>query len=697
VRVALALGCVVLVAAVVAQLAHDAPRLAGSNDIEPSSFVVFSEGGQRVCQADETLFEDTASVRMTIGTYGQPTPPLEVRWTKAGRVVESTELAAGWAEGVVRIPLSEVPPETVGDTTLCVRPQTKSRLAFGGQSASNGAIVGGESQDARVSVLSDLSGSRSLFEMLSTAARRYPAGNAGWLGTWSLWGIFVILAGALVAAGAALLRHRDGQSRRIPISGWLCALTAFLVCAAWAVLTPPFQVPDEISHVAYVQALAESADLPLEHEGAPYSEQERELLTSLSFYDVIGRDDARPPWTAPEEADVRAAESASSDRDVSNATTASANPPLFYLLETPIYWVTPSDDLLDKLLPMRLLSALLGAITVLAVFLFLRELVPRSPWLWSAGALICALHPGFGFISSGVNPDALLFTAGATMFLLVARLVRHGPTPKRIAALGAVVAVGLLTKPLFLGLVPAAALAVLVAAFIGHRAGAPSRTVLRLVAIGAAAAVIPVLTYHGIGKLAFDHPYFAESRTVAGTVGTSGGGSLRDEMSYVWQLFLPSVPGLQEQFPKQFPLRDIWLDGFTGQFGWLDYGFPPWVLDWVTWLAVALLIAAVVSLVLSRRRMGWRWLEFGVYAVASAGIAVAIGTQDYAPPGDTDPVRFTQARYLFPLLALYGGLVAVALRVAGARAGPYLAVALVGLAAIHDVSGMLLTVSRYYL
>jgi hypothetical protein len=256
--------------------------------------------------------------------------------------------------------------------------------------------------------------------------------------------------------------------------------------------------------------------------------------------------------------------------------------------------------------------------------------------------------------------------------------------------------VGALTKPLFLGLVPAAAIAVLIAVLRARRAGMAPRNALTLIAIAALVAVIPVLAYTAIGDAAFNHPYFAEGTSVASTVGTNPtSGSFRDEISYVWQLFLPRVPGLQDQF-RAFPLRDTWLNGFTGQFGWLDYSFPPWVLDWTTWIGLALLIAAVASLFINRGRMRGRWLEFGVYTLAAAGVAVAIGSQDYAPSDSPDHVRFIQARYLMPLLALYAGLIAVALRPARARVGPYVAVVIVTLAAIHEVAAMLLTVGRYY-
>jgi 4-amino-4-deoxy-L-arabinose transferase-like glycosyltransferase len=389
-------------------------------------------------------------------------------------------------------------------------------------------------------------------------------------------------------------------------------------------------------------------------------------------------------------------EDADESQEVSNATTASANPPLFYLLQAPVYWANPSNDLLDKLLPMRLLSALFGAITVLAIFLFLRELLPASPWLWPAGALACAFHPGFGFISGGINPDSLLFALGAVTFWLMAMILRRGPTPMRAAGLAAVVAAGVLTKPLFIGLAPAAAVALLVATVRKRRQGAGLRTAVIPLGVGAVVFAIPLIAYELIGRVAFDHPYFAEGRSVGGTVGTSAG-SLADEISYVWQLWLPRLPWQFDQFPGAFPLDDTWLNGFVGQFGWLDYAFAPPVHDWAVRIGLVLLLAAAISLFVNRARMRGRWLELAVYVAAAAGIAIAIGSQDYSVTESGGTVRFTQARYLMPLLALYAGLVAVALHLGRRRVGPYLAVAVVAIAAVHALSGMLLTVGRYYI
>ena len=206
--------------------------------------------------------------------------------------------------------------------------------------------------------------------------------------------------------------------------------------------------------------------------------------------------------------------------------------------------------------------------------------------------------------------------------------------------------------------------------------------------------VVPVLAYEIIGGAAWDHPYFAPGSS--GT-GLGGGGEARNwgkELSFIWQLFLPQAPFLQDQISGE-PLRGIWLNGFLGRLGWLDYSLPGWVYTWGWPLAIAVTVCAIVSLAVHRSDMRGRWLELGVYAVAAASVAFAIGHQDYNSRL-SGGAAFEQARYLFPLLALYAGLLAVAARLGGRRFGPLIAVGLVALAAVHTVTALLATVERYY-
>ena len=95
---------------------------------------------------------------------------------------------------------------------------------------------------------------------------------------------------------------------------------------------------------------------------------------------------------------------------------------------------------------MRLLSALMAACTVLAIYLFLREIIPRTPWTWTVGALMVAFEPMFAFIGAGVQGDNLLYLASALTFLATARAWRRGLTTRRGVAIGTALAIGMLAS-----------------------------------------------------------------------------------------------------------------------------------------------------------------------------------------------------------------------------------------------------------
>ena len=232
--------------------------------------------------------------------------------------------------------------------------------------------------------------------------------------------------------------------KRVPVAGWLCALVAGLSALTWSLLTPPFQVPDEVSHFAYAQYLAETGELPRENGDLSYSPEEESVLHHTDLYLVIGESRGRPPWT---EVQDRALDDAAPADPVGtgNAQSATNNPPLYYALEAIPYHLAGGLELPDRLMFMRLLSVLMAAVTALAAFLFVREALPSTPWAWTAGGLATALQPLFGFISSGVQSDAMLYMSSALLFLAVARAFRHGLTPARGAAIGVAASLGILS------------------------------------------------------------------------------------------------------------------------------------------------------------------------------------------------------------------------------------------------------------
>ena len=436
-------------------------------------------------------------------------------------------------------------------------------------------------------------------------------------------------------------------------------------------------MPDETAHVAYAQYLAETGKLPKASAGKVYSPEMNATLAALRFYDVIGRAENEPPATSRELAGLAQVRDAGLDRTGSgDVPSATNNPPVYYAIEAAVYRASPSSDLLTRLALMRIVSALLAGATALFGALFVRELSPRDALGVDRRRAGDRDEPAGRVHRGRVNNDNLLFCAAAAVCFGLARMFRRGVTPRRAAFVAVALALGALGKATLIAFVPAVAFAFLV---LVARAG-PSRRreALRSVAIGAAAGALPIALFVVLSATVWDRPLWG-----AAAASTSGqllpgaahavDGSLREQLSYTWQLFLPRLGVFRQLHPVDNPLADLWLRGFVGRFGWLDYGFPQWVYDVADWVAPLVAALAATTLVRERHRLRGRGLKLATYALAVAGLAMLIGLAGYQYRRGVPDGIFEQARYLLPLLPFYGALVALAVRAGGRRAGPVLA------------------------
>ena len=484
---------------------------------------------------------------------------------------------------------------------------------------------------------------------------------------------------------------------RIPRAGRICFAIAFVNAAIWGVVVPPFQVPDEISHFAYAQYLAETGKPPPQGPGAQYSNEEQGMLERLDFFAVIGRAGQRGILT-PAENHVVSAFLATNPSPVGEggASSATNQPPLYYALEAIPYWLSPSSDILTRLALMRLLSALMAACTVLAVFLFLRELLPRTPWAWTVGALMVAFQPTFDFIAAGVHGDNLLFLTSTLTFLLLLRAYRRGLTMPRAVAIGAIVAAGVLTKLTFIALLPGIALALLLLCWRARREGVGRALAMLVVMV--VVAFLPVALYALLNVVAW-HRGGITAGGLAGATNSSapGGGTitLNETLDYTWQLYLPKLWFMNHVYFAEDPIWATWLDGSIGHFGWLDYTFPAWVYNDGLDILYALAALALVGLV--RVRHGFKTMLpiFACFGVMALGLLGAIGYAGIRYQMNTG-YAFAQARYLFPLVVFYALFIVLAARAAPRRWAPLLGALLVVLAMTHGLFAETLTISRYY-
>jgi hypothetical protein len=676
---AAAVAAVVLVA-VAGVLSVSGARLAGTDNVRLLGYPVTLQGGQEVCQSGERIPPETTALALAAAPIAATGPALEV--TIAGH---RTPVPAGYRDGELRVP---VPADAAGTATVCVRNAGTGGVGLGGQDATMalpaglGLTVDGTPQPIAVQ-MRWLAGEASRWSAIGDVFARW--GYVTALGAPTPY--LALLLFALAFGGAVALTVR-GRASAVA-----CAAVAFVAAAGWALTTPTFHVPDEPQHAAYVQRLAESGHVPTPVPGPVFSPEEGIVFGEIQFNHVVGNTNGRPPWTAEQDRAIDRALATDPGRYTEGGlTNTTNNPPLYYVASLAPYYAATvlGGDFLDRMLALRLGSALLIALTVGFVFAFLRELLPRTPWAWPVGALAVAVQPTIGFIGGGVNNDAGLYAAGAALFWLVARALRRGLDLRGAVGIGAAFGLGLITKATLIGLVPGLAVCALV--LLLRAAPDARRTTLVRIVVAGAVAALPVAVYLAVNTYVWERGLWAGGGTVA-TTGAGKPAGLREFGSYLWQFYLPRLPFMTEQ-QAGLPLYNVWFKGVIGRFGWLDTTFPAWAYGLGAGVFGAVLALAAAALWRARRALAGRWGEALVYAALVAGFLVVVGWAGYRGRLDNGYI-FEQARYLPPLAAFYAAVIALAARGAG-RWGRVAGAALVTLACGHALFAILLVAGRFY-
>jgi 4-amino-4-deoxy-L-arabinose transferase-like glycosyltransferase len=483
-----------------------------------------------------------------------------------------------------------------------------------------------------------------------------------------------------------------GLLARVPRSAVVCALVATLNATAWAILMPAFQVPDEQSHYAYAEYLVQHGRPPAARADDTLSTSESTALRALKFEQMSFAREDETIWTAAEQRRMDALLAQGGNRADGNgsANEVGTEPPLFYALQAVPYAIADGGSVLDRLQLMRLLSALLAGVTVLFVFLFVREALPAIPETWTVGALGVAFAPMFAFMSGGVNSDALLYAASAALFYTLARGFRRGLDGRQAVAIGAATGVALMAKFNAIGLLPGVAVALLTMSLRRERALRLRTLALPALALGV--AIAPMLLEMLLNATLWDRPVVGA--TASNYDASAVHPSLGATLSYAWQFYVAPLPGVTHYF-QGLSLRDLWVDGFVGSFGWLEGTFRPVVYDLALVPIAAIALLAGRTLVVQGRRVRPRLGELLSYTVLALVFMLFIAAASYIAY-----LRYGgglgQIRYLFPLLPLYGVLLALAARGAGRRWTPVIGTSIVALAITHDLFSQLMVLARYY-
>lgn len=312
---------------------------------------------------------------------------------------------------------------------------------------------------------------------------------------------------------------------------WLVAILALylLLGSLYALLTPPWQFPDEPAHFNCVRYIATEGRLP-ELRPGDYPAQYLEEIKAQRFHPTLS---------------------------IVPIRYESHQPPLYYLWASLPYRLAEPWGQASTLRVLRLFSVLLGAVGVGAAYAVVRALNPHDPTLALGAAAFAATLPMHVAMTAAVNNDVLseLLLALAALTLLGAGASAW--SGRRTVLLGILVGLALLTKLQSYVALGLALLALAYDAWRAQRSGAKGvwRTALGRAALLLGVALLIVLPWlwRNVNLYGWSDPLgmARHDQVVVGQLTTS---QLASEIG--WLALLRR--GAQTTFQS-----------FWGQFGWM--------------------------------------------------------------------------------------------------------------------------------
>jgi Predicted membrane protein (DUF2142) len=649
------------------------PYYTGTNSVEALTYIAETPAGQRVCVPNAQIPAGTGRIRLQLISATTMRPALRMTVTAApgGRTRDSelpaTEVPADRISAA-EFPIPKSPGTPAGgSTSLCV--SASGLVNWGGTPlpvppSPSPPTENGHAITGRIALwyLPPAGSERSYVsragEILSRASLFRPGFVGPWLYVLMLLVVLPGLALSSVRCLAVAARGKGFESRRMAACLFAIAAVNF---ACWALITPPFQAPDEVDHFAYTQSLVERGEAPSRNPGSPlprWSSAEALALEDMSFFTDHQVGDTRAPWSAAQQAYYRkqvAREHPTAANGGGNETAATHGA-IYYAALAPAYMLASSSPF-DQLTLMRLTSALIGALTVLFAFMLARELAPGRPWLAVLAALLVAYEPMYGFISGAVNNDVGVNAGAAGLELLLILLVRRGFTLTLGLLTGGLLIALPIVKATGESLYPVAAVAFAATLWRHHR---------RVDARGIAGLALAALAVH---ELANHLAGMFRSSSAGG--GASGAGLASGAASsvlahplgylgYLWEVFLPRLSFMAPHFETATPPAFvIFVERGWGAFGWYDVFFPHWIYDVIL---AAMLLVPLLGLVALRRE--WRFVRGNLLesvVLALMPIAVVAGFEAAYFTTGSRPAIAEFGRYAFPAIAPLAVLVVASL------------------------------------
>ena len=214
VLLALAVGLVLVVGALVVVLSKSEQRLAASNaQVQPSGADVPIRGGERNCQLDGVP-AGTAELRVFAGVRKSTAGPLDVVIRQDDR-----RLASGRFDQVEdgQASVTELTPAVAGDVTLgevCLINRGEETIRLAGDRTAvqfSGANPYGVVLDDEPRLDFLRAGTESWWSIAGVVADRFGLVKTSFFGSWTMWAVFALIGMTWIAAVLLLLRRRPAS------------------------------------------------------------------------------------------------------------------------------------------------------------------------------------------------------------------------------------------------------------------------------------------------------------------------------------------------------------------------------------------------------------------------------------------------------------------------------------------------------
>lgn len=207
-------------------------------------------------------------------------------------------------------------------------------------------------------------------------------------------------------------RVRDQAALGLIVLGYLVLATLY------ATRVPNWNAPDEPAHYNVIRSLALNHRLPVLEPG-DYDQDAIARLTHDQF----------PPGTS-----------------IDALRYESHQPPLYYLIETPIFLMTQRASLRAQVVALRLGTSLIGALVILATYRLARLIFPKRSAYPLAAAAFVAFVPMHVFMEAAIDNDALVELMLCLVLIVLVEDLIKPRMPRNDLRVGAVAGLAALAK-----------------------------------------------------------------------------------------------------------------------------------------------------------------------------------------------------------------------------------------------------------